>query len=301
MATSVSSVPAKFLAAIDAIREHEALRLKDSPFKVVQDWTEADQRSFFNWFSMQAEAEDEEEIRQEQAKPAMTVPQYIESLMNVDFSDEVGVGRFINVTQQSYPRPPPQPVVLGTENCYKYQLISCLEEEDISSDIPEGAEESGVVVEIRSTLPGTKSPVQYVVPLGFLQCVATHSHRTRTTPSSKPMETPFAIVLNIVDKSIWMVLGTYRRDVDELAVPIPANANSWDFLPEPANRHRSFDVMQILTWEDFISLGRTSTKARHFFSKAALATAVKIAPAYYAVTKSDVSKALGNHITVTPK
>jgi len=114
-------------------------------------------------------------------------------------------------------------------------------------------------------LARTKSPVQYIVRLGFLQCVATHTHGTRSTCSSEPMNTPFSIVLNIVDKSLWMILGEYRRDMIEEYVPIPANANSWDFLPEPANGRPSFDVMQILTWRDFIALKQTSAKARRFF------------------------------------
>jgi len=91
-------------------------------------------------------------------------------------------------------RPRPQPVVLGSEKCYKYRLISCLGAQwDLSSDIAEDAE-SAVVVEIRSALANTKSPVQYTVWLGFLQCVATHSHGTRSTGSSEPMNTPFAII-----------------------------------------------------------------------------------------------------------
>ena len=149
-----------------------------------------------------------------------------------------------------------------------------------------------MVVEIRSALANIKSPVQYTVRRGFLQCVATHTHGTRSTGSSKPMNTPFAIVLDIVDKSLWTVLGHYIMDVIEQAEPIPVTANNWDFLPEPANGRPSFDVMQILTWKDFISLEQTSAKARRFFSKEALATARRIVPDFYAVTESDVKKAL---------
>jgi len=208
--------------------------------------------------------------------------------MNVDFNDEDSVDQFINLTQILDWRPGHQPIVLGTEKSYKYQLISCLGQWDISSDIAEDTEESEVAVEIRSALANTKSPVQYIVPLGFLQCVATHTHGTRSTGSSKPWDTPFTIV----DKSLWMVLGKFRMDVNELAVPIPASANNWDFLPEPANGRPSFDVMQILTWRDFIALEQTSAKARRFFSKEALATARRIVPEFYGVAESDVKKAL---------
>jgi len=83
-------------------------------------------------------------------------------------------------------------------------------------------------------------------------------------------------------------------------VPIPANANSWDFLPEPANGRPSFDVMQILTWRDFIALKQTSAKARRFFSKEALATAERIVPEFYAVAESDVKNALGFPGTSAP-
>ena len=110
------------------------------------------------------------------------------------------------------------------------------------------------------------------------------------------MNTPFAIILNIVDKSLWMVLGKHRRDTDfsEEDEPIPADANSWDFLPEPANGRLSFDVMQILTWKDFVVLNQTSTQTRRFFSKKALATANRVVPELYAVAESDVKKALKN-------
>jgi len=53
-------------------------------------------KSFFHWLYTQAKAEREEEIRQQQAQPAMTMPQYIKALMNADFSDEDDVGWFIN-------------------------------------------------------------------------------------------------------------------------------------------------------------------------------------------------------------
>ena len=222
----------------------------------------------------------------------MTMPQYIKALMNVDFNDEDSVDQFINLTQILDWRPGPQPIVLGTEKSYKYQLISCLGQWDISSDIAEDTEESAVAVEIRSALANTKSPVQYIVPLGFLQCVATHTHGTRSTGSSKPWDTPFAIVLSIVDNSLWMVLGKFRMDVNELAEPIEETDNNWDFLPESANGRPSFDVMQILTWKDFIELEKTSAKGRRFFSKEALATARRIVPEFYAAAESDVKKAL---------
>ena len=111
----------------------------------------------------------------------MTMPQYINALKNVNFSDEYNVGEFMVLTQHQDWRPCPQPIVLGTENCYKYQLISCLSEWEVSSDIAKDTEESEVAAEIRSTLANTKSPVQYIVTLGYLQCVATHTYRTRST------------------------------------------------------------------------------------------------------------------------
>jgi hypothetical protein len=65
-------------------------------------------------------------------------------------------------------------------------------------------------------------------------------------------------------------------------------------LPAPANGRPSFDVMQILTWKDFIALDQTSAKTRRFFSKEALATAKRVVPELYAVTESDIEKALEN-------
>ena len=182
---------------------------------------------------------------------------------------------------------------LGTEKSYKYQLISYLGGQwDLSCDIAEETKQSAVAVEIRSALAHTKSPVQYIVHLGCLQCVATYTHGTRSTGSSKPWNTPFAIVLNIVDKSLWMVLGKFRMDINEPDEPIEETDNNWDFLPESANGRPSFDVMQILTWKDFIELEKTSAKGRRFFSKEALATARRIVPEFYAAAESDVKKAL---------
>jgi hypothetical protein len=45
----------------------------------------------------------------------MTMPQYINALKNVNFSDEYSVGEFLVLTQHLRRRPDPQPVVLGTE------------------------------------------------------------------------------------------------------------------------------------------------------------------------------------------
>ena len=222
------------------------------------------------------------------------MPQYINALKNVNFNDENSVGEFLLLTQHLDWRPHPQPVVLGVENCYKYQLNSCRSEWEVSSDIAENTEESEAAAEIRSTLANAKSPVQYVITLGYLQCVAIHPYRTRW--SSDPINTPFAIVLNIVDKSLWMVLGKYRRDRDftEEDDLIPAKANSWNFLPAPANGRPSFDIMQILKWKDFIALDQTSANTRRFFSKEALATAERVVPELWAVAELDVKKALEN-------
>ena len=109
--------------------------------------------------------------------------------------------------------------------------------------LPKDTKQSAVAVEIRSALANTKSPVQYIVHLGCLQCIATHTHGTRSTGSSKPWNTPFAIVLNIVEKSLWMVLGKFRMDTNEPDEPIEETDNNWDFLPESANGRPSFDVM----------------------------------------------------------
>ena len=260
---------------------------------MTEGWTKEDKKSFIDWSYTKGKAEEEERIRQERAQPAMTMPQYIHALKNVNFSNENSVGKFMVLTQHHDWRPHPQPIVLGTEKCYQYQLISCLSEWEVSSDIAEGTQDSAVAAEIRSTLAKITSPVQYIVELGYLQCVATHTYRTRSTWSSKPINTPFVIVLNIVDKSLWMVLGKYRRDTtwNDEDEPIPVNANSWDFLPEPANGRPSFDVMQILTWKDFIALDQTSAKTRRFFSKEVLATAKRVVPELYAVTESDIDAA----------
>jgi hypothetical protein len=191
MATPASSVPPKFLVAKDAVDKYNYKNLNDSPFEdALRGWTKEDRRSFFEWFSAQAKAEREEEIRRQQAHPAMTVPQYVKTLMNVDFSDQDSVGKFINLTQIFDWRPHPEPVVLGTEKGYKYQLISSLSWWEISSDITEDAEASGAVVEIRSALANTISPVQYIVPLGFLQCVTTHITVT-VVAHSNPFNTIF--------------------------------------------------------------------------------------------------------------
>jgi hypothetical protein len=107
------------------------------------------------------------------------------------------------------------------------------------------------------------------------------------------MNTPFLIVINIVDKSLWMVLCKDEEDYYETGVLIRANANGWDFLPEPANGRPSFDVMQILTWKDFTALNQTSARTRRLFSKEALKTAKKVAPVLYAAAESDVKMASG--------
>jgi hypothetical protein len=83
MATSVSSVPAKFLAAKDAIRKHRGpgqfVFLKpfhsccqrnstESTFEAVTEgWTKAEKKSFIEWLCIQLKTEREEEIRQQQA------------------------------------------------------------------------------------------------------------------------------------------------------------------------------------------------------------------------------------------
>src|SRR5271170_3178995 len=105
----------------------------DSFDVTLKGWTKEDRKSFCTWFSIQAEAEREEEIRQQQAQPAMTMPQYINALMNVNFSNEDSVADFIQSTQRLDCRPRPQPVVLGIENCYKYQLISSWDDLEILS------------------------------------------------------------------------------------------------------------------------------------------------------------------------
>ena len=76
-------------------------------------------------------------------------------------------------------------------------------------------------------------------------------------------------------------------------VPTPKDANTWPFLQAVANGRASFDVMQVATWKDFVTLGnQTSAVARPIFSAQALATAMRVLPKPFVPAAAAVDQTL---------
>ena len=195
--------------------------------------------------------------------PRMYIP-YVQSSI---LTGTASVIRFIKTTQSrdwaSYPRP----IVLGSEDGNVYQLRSQLLDLEPSCDLPAGAVSSNAFTEIRPTKPNTECPLRFVLPLGLLEYI-------RVADSSR-VETPFHVCVNPVDLSIWLILASYTLDDLGDRMPISRGTDPWPYLGLHSYGRVQFDVMELMTANDFQGLqNQEEALKRDMFGAAEEATQV---------------------------
>lgn len=199
--------------------------------------------------------------------------------MAVDFSRTASITAFMYHTQIRDWEAYPKPIVLGSEDGIVYQLHSQLLDLEPSFDLPAGATSSDAITEIRSTNPNTKCPLQFVLALGILQY-------TRIADSSRA-ETPFRVCVNAIDRSIWLVLAPYTLDDVGDRVPIPRGTDPWPYLGLHSDGRVQFDVMKLMTFEEFHKLGdQSQALEREMFGRAKVA--IQVWPTAWVPTKEAV-------------
>lgn len=218
-------------------------------------------------------------IQKQKAQHGMHPDMYIRQLSAVDFRRTDSITTFIYRTQIRDWKPYPKPIVLGSEDGMLYQLRSQLLDLEPSFDLPAGATSSDAITEIRSTNPNTRCPLQFVLPLGTLEY-------SRFAESSHT-ETPFRVCVNPIDRSIWLVLGPYTLDDLGDRVSIPPGTDPWPYLGLHSYGRVQFDVMELMTWQEFKLLGAPSqARKKDMFGQAEVA--MQVWPTAWVPTKEAV-------------
>ena len=168
------------------------------------------------------------------------------------------------------------------------------------SDLGGGTAPSDTFVEIR----GKMAP-RYAFFLGVLEASlppSKSSSGSRLSSSSiepatatrQIVSTPYRVCVFPVDRSIWLVLleSSLSVSTDDLSDGIPQDADTWSYLQTKANGRAPFDMIQVATWSDFITLTESSAVSRQIFSEQALETATREFPKLFVPAVTAVESAM---------
>ena len=245
----------------------------------------------------------------------MTIAQYIEELKNVNFRDTKSIFSFVEKTQLRDWDPYPDPIVLGSdlgdESGVIYQLRSQLVDDgEPTSDLADGTAPSHALVRIRSEKEGP----EYAFFLGVLEAsLPPNKSSSGSRSSSSSIEsatatrqivlTPYRVCVDPVDRSIWLVLSEslLSLSTDDLSRGIPQDADTWSYLQTKAKGRPSFDTIQVASWNDFITLTRSSAVSRQIFSNNALETATRGFPKLFVPSATALEHAMTIHQIPKPK
>ena len=101
---------------------------------------------------------------------------------------------------------------------------------------------------------GKTSTLQYAMVLGTLCTIHRPSNRTCLDIDGiwgRAFRTPYVVVLNAADKSIWVMLAPYFFDDLGCEHPSSEQDHTWDFLGTSSSGRQSFDVMKVMKWDEF--------------------------------------------------
>ena len=87
---------------------------------------------------------------------------------------------------------------------------------------------------------------EFLVSLGFLDCIR--------SADTSGVETSFHVYINVIDRSIWLVLAPYELNGIGERATIPRGTDPWPFLGLRSNGRVHFDVMELMTWNEFLNL-----------------------------------------------
>ena len=255
---------------------------------------------FYEWYRCDHEKRMKHLKEKADAKPAMTMRQYIEQLRTLDPQDIQSLDHFAGVTSSGgiYEKPC-DPIILGSENGIRYQFRSGTLQYAGELDIPENVKDIHELFwEIKATAEGEEPPIKFVMVLGTLRHVnegfEKHPELCKYYPHKAEVETPYYVVLNVIDKSLWLVLAPYYTDDIYVDHEISMEQDTWAFLNTHSNGRGSFDIMRIATWDEFSKFNTDPHKAkrRRLFNFSSMWTAQRIAPKLFAADFFEIYLAL---------
>ncbi|KAL8708509.1 MAG: hypothetical protein Q9225_007591 [Loekoesia sp. 1 TL-2023] len=221
-------------------------------------------------------------------QPEMKPREYIDALRTVNFLSIPSVIDFYSNTKRDLPKTEPESITLGSENGITYKLFYGLgfDLDPVkgthvlqSYEYGDATDDADVAIEIRATGPDVHSPVQYVYHLGHVVAVGA---KLSTFYRYGVPNTSYLVCIDIVDRSIWLVMSPYgfRRSYDGGRSSICEDVDTWRDIRAKANGRPSFDVMRLMSWDEFesIALDQGSAPSRPMFSAQAVATAKRIEP-----------------------
>ncbi|KAL8787055.1 MAG: hypothetical protein Q9213_002397 [Squamulea squamosa] len=264
----------------------------ESSFDIfLSGWSDEDRLAFLEQWVPYSIEKDDKEMERQQAIPPLDRQGYIAAASKLDFirgAQNESLFNFHVATQYCDEEPYPAPFVLGSHSGYYYRLRSQTQDFDITNELAPEVQSYDDLLQVESTKSHTQSPVQYIFPLGILEAVS----KATFNEGGRGVETPFRVCMNPVDKSIWLVMVSYLIDGLGERDPIPESCNTWKFLRVRDIAAEPFDVMKILSWEQFTEVDEANAAERELFGQHVLATAKRVYPELHTAPMKGVKKAL---------
>jgi len=183
------------------------------------------------------------------------------SLEAVVWSDPSSTNRLVSDTYGGGLRAASDPIYLGTDNQIRYYLDTKLPVLSTERDLPDDTAAHPCVLEIRN-FDGSTPPFQFGFPVGSLGYVAQETADT-SKGALELHSTPFRVYLDVLGRSLWLVLDSHYQDELGEDIDIPLRANPWDYMPSVQNGRNIFKAFMIQRVQD---LGTTDD--RHSFFEA---------------------------------
>ncbi|KAL8926717.1 MAG: hypothetical protein Q9208_002791 [Pyrenodesmia sp. 3 TL-2023] len=194
--------------------------------------------------------------------------EYINTLKGVNFFSNQSFSDFRNGTISTGPdaRNTTGSITLGSEMEYTYEL-SILYLMNRCSWSPRRPRDPADVAMIGATDPKVHFQVRFIYPLGKLRKLYFGG-----AVCDWFRYTGYIVGMDIFDRSIWLIYPAYCETT--------IFEDTWRLLGTQASGRPPFDVMRLMSWEEFesIALDQESARVRPMFSAEAVATSRRIQP-----------------------
>jgi len=213
--------------------------------------------------------------KKKQAKPAWSTEKYLCELHALDFHNKDAVFHFYVETRAIVVSNMPEPILLGHDSDYWYYLVSedCA---DIPRDQKDGRGEKLThdIVEFKplptkmatrmSSVRPTKEELRFGFPLGSFNAIPKVRSNVRSGfPTGERIRTPFLVVYNLVDTTVWLVFNPFDEEIfgDYMLEEWPKEQRRVlqehppSYLPPTQKRQAAFDVVKIMEPGEIFKLG----------------------------------------------
>jgi hypothetical protein len=217
----------------------------------------------------------------------MNVQTFVTALEAVKWTDTKSIEQLVSDTYVSGLRAASERIYLGVDNDIRYYLDSKLPKLRIASDFSDDKGAHPYILELRN-FNSSSPPFNYGFPLGSLAYFYHDPNNTNTDQPEKLQSTPFRVFLDVVGKSIWLVLDScYQNELGD-EIDIPLRSNAWDYLPSAQNGRNLFTAFMLQSLHDLSFVPNRNSFFANVYERTTSAVDVRL----YIATTAGVDAAL---------